>query len=36
MVEKNIQVFSWDGKNLCDTGVAIPLKAGSVAIATAQ
>ncbi len=36
MVEKNIQVFSWDGKNLRDTGVAIPLKAGSAAIATAQ
>ncbi len=36
MVEKNLQVFNWDGKNLRDSGVAIPLKGGSVAVATAQ
>jgi DNA-binding beta-propeller fold protein YncE len=35
MVEKNIQVFSWDGQTLRDTGVTIPLQAGSAAISTA-
>ncbi|HTB62979.1 MAG TPA: hypothetical protein VK737_05260 [Opitutales bacterium] len=36
MVEKNIQIFSWDGQTLHDTGGTIPLHAGSAAIATAQ
>jgi DNA-binding beta-propeller fold protein YncE len=36
MVEKNIQDFSWDGQNLRDTGVTIPLQGGSAAISTAQ
>jgi len=36
MVEKNLQVFTWDGKNLHDTGAPIPLRGGPAAIATAQ
>ncbi len=36
MVEKNLQVFTWDGKNLRDTGAPIPLHGGPAAVATAQ
>lgn len=35
MVEKNIQVFTWDGQTLRDTGATIPLHGGSAAISTA-
>ena len=36
MVEKNLQVFNWDGTTLRDTGTMIPLRGGPAAIATAQ
>lgn len=36
MVEKDVQVFSWDGTTLRDTGVRLPMKGGVAAIRTAE
>jgi DNA-binding beta-propeller fold protein YncE len=36
MVEKNLQIFAWDGDTLRDTGSVIPLPGGPAAVATAQ
>ncbi len=36
MVEKDIQVFQWDGTNLKDTGTRIKVKGGSAALRTAD
>ena len=36
MVEKDIQVFQWDGKILNDSGHRIKVKGGPVAIRTAE
>jgi DNA-binding beta-propeller fold protein YncE len=36
MVEKTVQVLSWDGKRLKDTGVKIPVNGGSAAVRTAE
>jgi hypothetical protein len=35
MVEKTVQVMSWDGKRLKDTGVKITVNGGSAAVRTA-
>jgi len=36
MVEKTVQVLSWDGKRLKDTGVKINVNGGSAAVRTAE
>lgn len=36
MVEKNVQVLSWDGTTLKDTGHRLPMKGGSAAIRVAD
>ena len=36
MVEKTVQVMSWDGKRLKDTGVKIAVNGGSAAVRTAE
>jgi ferric-dicitrate binding protein FerR (iron transport regulator) len=36
MVEKDIQVFQWDGTTLKDTGTRIKVKGGSAALRTAD
>jgi len=36
MVEKTVQVLSWDGKRLKDTGVKISVNGGSAAVRTAE
>ena len=36
MVEKTVQVMSWDGKRLKDTGVKITANGESAAVCTAE
>jgi DNA-binding beta-propeller fold protein YncE len=36
MVEKNLQIFNWDGQTLRDTGATIPLQGGSAALRTSE
>jgi hypothetical protein len=35
-VEKNLQVFRWDGKKLTDTGAKISVNGGSAAVRIAD